>query len=167
MRHNSHQRGFTIVELLIVITVIALLAAIVIIAYSGVQKRARDAAVRSDFSNVQKRIELIKVESSDNTYPPTLHGRSGFRINKSLYITGANWNIFYCPNEAHTSYAFGAMTQDTSILMDSSGEISKTSNYLTAASVCAEAGRSDGSPATFGYNGSAQQWANWTSGDPE
>ncbi|MCB8045019.1 prepilin-type N-terminal cleavage/methylation domain-containing protein [Microbacterium oxydans] len=34
------QRGFTIVELMIVVVVIAILAAITIVAYNGIQKRA-------------------------------------------------------------------------------------------------------------------------------
>ena len=37
--------GFTIVELLIVIVVIAILAAISLVAYTGVQNSANDAAV--------------------------------------------------------------------------------------------------------------------------
>ena len=41
------RRGFTIVELLIVIVVIAILAAITIVAYNGIQQRAHNAATIS------------------------------------------------------------------------------------------------------------------------
>jgi prepilin-type N-terminal cleavage/methylation domain-containing protein len=41
--------GFTIVELLIVIVVIGILAAITIVAYNGIQDRANDTSVKSDY----------------------------------------------------------------------------------------------------------------------
>lgn len=44
----KRQHGFTIVELLIVIVVIAILATIVIVAYNGIQDRAHRVAVKSD-----------------------------------------------------------------------------------------------------------------------
>ncbi len=47
--------GFTIVELLIVIVVIAILAAISVVAYTGIQNRANDAAVKSDLANAAKK----------------------------------------------------------------------------------------------------------------
>ena len=40
--------GFTIVELLIVIVIIGILAAITIVAYNGIQQRAQAATVQSD-----------------------------------------------------------------------------------------------------------------------
>lgn len=47
-------QGFTIVELLIVIVVIAILAAITIVAYNGIQARARDARRSSDIAQIKK-----------------------------------------------------------------------------------------------------------------
>ena len=49
-------RGFTIIELLIVIVVIGILAAISIVAYRGVQTRARAAAHAQEISQAEKQI---------------------------------------------------------------------------------------------------------------
>lgn len=55
---NSYKKydGFTIVELLIVIVVIGILAAIVIVAFNGVQARARTTQRISDIQSIQKLI---------------------------------------------------------------------------------------------------------------
>ena len=52
-------RGFTIVELLIVIVVIAILASISIVAYSGVQSRANDTKLRAAATLFEKAILLF------------------------------------------------------------------------------------------------------------
>ena len=62
--------GFTIVELLIVIVVVATLAAVTVVAYSGVQQRARNSALAGETNNVSKKIELFKV--GGDTYPSSI-----------------------------------------------------------------------------------------------
>lgn len=57
--------GFTIVELLIVIVVIAILAAISVAAYTGINQRARDTQRRSDLSQLSKAIKLYQVDHGD------------------------------------------------------------------------------------------------------
>ena len=59
--------GFTIVELLIVIVVIAILAAISIVAFTGVQQRARDAERKQDIAAAQKALQLYFVDHA--AYP--------------------------------------------------------------------------------------------------
>lgn len=52
--------GFTIVELLIVIVVIAILAAISIVAYTGIQARAKDSKMKADVANIAKAMNAAK-----------------------------------------------------------------------------------------------------------
>jgi len=55
-------KAFTIVELLVVIVVIGILAAITIVGYTGVSKKAVEASLKSDLSNATKRLEMYKVD---------------------------------------------------------------------------------------------------------
>lgn len=52
--NRRNHTGFTPVELLIVIVVIAILATIAILAYNGIQERARDAQRMSDFAAIKQ-----------------------------------------------------------------------------------------------------------------
>lgn len=62
-------RGFTIVELLIVIVVIGILAALVIVTYAGIQQRARDTERKTDVKGIQGQLEAYW---ADNARYPTL-----------------------------------------------------------------------------------------------
>jgi len=84
-KHPMTTLGFTIVELLIVIVVIAILAAISIVAYSGIQQRANNTAI---IQAAQQTLKLIKASNVANgtTYP----------YNNSVCVTTDNsctaWN---------------------------------------------------------------------------
>lgn len=65
------QAGFTIVELLIVIVVIAILAAISIVAYRGINDRARAATVQSALNQAAKKVALWQADNS-GAYPAAL-----------------------------------------------------------------------------------------------
>lgn len=56
------KHGFTIVELLIVIVVIAILAAISVVAYNGIQQRARDSQRKSDLAAIAKALEVRAID---------------------------------------------------------------------------------------------------------
>ncbi len=62
-------KGFTIVELLIVIVVIGILAAISIVAYTGIQSRANDTRMRSAVAQLEKSILAWSVETSASSIP--------------------------------------------------------------------------------------------------
>ena len=60
-------KGFTIVELLIVIVVIGILATLVIVTFSGIQQRARDTQRQTDINAIQGHLEAYY--ASTGTYP--------------------------------------------------------------------------------------------------
>jgi prepilin-type N-terminal cleavage/methylation domain-containing protein len=66
MSFIKNKQGFTIVELLIVVVVIAILAAITIVAYNGIQNRARDAVVKSEVTDGQKKILMFATANGDS-----------------------------------------------------------------------------------------------------
>jgi len=70
----KNERGFTIVELLIVIVVIAILAAITIVAYNGIQNRAKASAGQELASQVAKKAEAYNTIKS--SYPTTINNFS-------------------------------------------------------------------------------------------
>jgi prepilin-type N-terminal cleavage/methylation domain-containing protein len=72
--------GFTIVELLIVVVVIAILAAITIVAYNGITQRANETALKSSIKQASTSIDLYKVDNS--AYPGSL---AILNINQVLY----------------------------------------------------------------------------------
>jgi prepilin-type N-terminal cleavage/methylation domain-containing protein len=61
MRKSS---GFTIVELLIVVVVIAILAAITIVSFNGITARANDSAVKTGLSNTIKKLGVKEPASA-------------------------------------------------------------------------------------------------------
>jgi prepilin-type N-terminal cleavage/methylation domain-containing protein len=82
-------RGFTIVELLIVIVVIGILAAITIVAYNGVQNRANDAVVQSDLENMAKAIQSYGAINGD--YPDVTN--SAVRTALGLKATRGSYDV--------------------------------------------------------------------------
>lgn len=68
-RTDSSNRGFTIVELLIVVVVIAILAAIVMVAYNGIVRQAQNVET---IANVRQAMSVIKMYVQDTNQPPLL-----------------------------------------------------------------------------------------------
>lgn len=91
IRWAKKQKGFTIVELLIVVVVIAILAAITIVAYNGIQNRAKDSAVKSAVSSASKKVGMYAVSNAD-TYPAT---KQDFLSYANLTDTPATTYAYY------------------------------------------------------------------------
>lgn len=69
IKSRQQERGFTIVELLIVIVVIGILAGITIVAYSGITQRANQSKIQQNAASVQSVAETM---NADNGFYPAL-----------------------------------------------------------------------------------------------
>lgn len=130
-------RGFTIVELLIVIVVIAILATVTIVAYNGIQNRAKASAAQSEAAQVAKRLESIKLQNPSEQYPATL-AAAGIQ-------TGSGTTVDYNYSPTANTYCFSA-TIDTA------------SYYVTSSRITPRVGNCDvstGAAAWWKFNGNA------------
>lgn len=66
---NKRNKGFTIVELLIVIVVIGILAGLVITTYNGIQQKARNTERTTDLKTFQSQLEAYN--ANNGRYPTT------------------------------------------------------------------------------------------------
>lgn len=67
LRDQKHQAGFTIVELLIVVVIIAILATITVVSYTGISQRSHVSTAIADLSNVRKKLDIYKIDN--NRFP--------------------------------------------------------------------------------------------------
>lgn len=85
---RNKRSGFTIVELLIVVVVMGILAAISIVAYNGIQNRASNTLTISDLKQASKQIEMS--HANDGTYPLTIsqvnNGEGLSNSSKTSYV---------------------------------------------------------------------------------
>jgi len=86
--NTKTQKGFTIVELLIVVVVIAILAAITIVSYNGITNRANASSAKSNAAGVQKKAELYAADGPTGKYPFTISSLTGAASDK-VYATSA------------------------------------------------------------------------------
>jgi len=144
MYKSSLKSGFTIVELLVVIVIIGILAAITIVSYTGITQKATAASLQSDLANASQKLKIWQLtESPDGGFPvsvsdcptpaPTntcLKKSDGAPFDAYVATAGANPTFSLTATNGPTSYN---ITQDTTpTITTSTGSLATTdpANWL-------------------------------------
>lgn len=170
---KQKQPGFTIVELLIVIVVIAILAAITIVAYNGIQNRANDTVVQSELKALANKNELFFVDNSRYRSMSELNDFN-FKATKNAYAIApaTSPNLTYCTNTAATRYVLLALTKSGKAYYTATGDASVKELPVAWSTVNSGTNcTAIDSQATSNYNGYASNdtttgpWRSWVGGN--
>lgn len=164
---QTAQKGFTIVELLIVIVIIGILAAITIVAYNGIQGRTYDTAVQSDIRNLYNK--SLAFYAAEGYYPaatdPEL-ARLEYTASKDVY-TLATPNLLFCTHDrtapdAKVAVVATSKSGKSFYISSNNGKGQYTgstpmSDYVT---ICAEVLGDSNTDRRYGYSAGWRSWVN-------
>ncbi len=143
----SYRRGFTIVELLIVIVVIGILAAIVIVAFNGVQNKAKVTSISSGLKQYSK--SMAAYNAANSRYPTSLEEAGVKNSNGISYqytsateqeycLTATSGTLTYYVSQVDATVQSGVCSNYNLLVWDEasapvvSGTTSDTSEFRTS-----------------------------------
>ena len=83
---KTNKRGFTLVEILIVVVILGILAAIVIPQFTNASTEAKESSLAADLQTMRSQIELYKIQHSDQAPDST----SSATFASALLVADAN-----------------------------------------------------------------------------
>ena len=127
---RSWARGFTIVELLIVIVVIAVLAAITIVVFNGLQQRAIQSSLQADVNKAKKKVMLYQAENG--TYPTAINCTNPSSTEICVEPSGSNAYSYTSLNTSTPPlYALSASNDALAYQVTESTPVQEGSGYST------------------------------------
>lgn len=114
-------KGFTLFELLISISIIGILTALAVVSFSSAQKKARDARRLEDMKSIQNAAEQYYSTVGNYVYPAGTDIAANWTVNGQALLQifpkdpkGVGWTGYsYTPGTGNTSYCACAMVENT------------------------------------------------------
>ena len=122
MNFKNKNKGFTLIEMLIVITIIALLASLILVGMGGARAKTRDSRRVADLHNIMNALELYYAKNG--VYPEGTYSSStswdafrtiligaGIGVNRVPQDPLSNTTYYYQYGGTTTDYVLGALLE--------------------------------------------------------
>lgn len=122
IRHLGSKKGFTLLEILVVIGIIAILVSLGFASYTTVQKKARDAKRKGDLTTFQKAMEecysvnsyaypIVTLSNSNKTISEVCPALGG----PSLTITDPSSNQYSVTSSTTSNFSITTQLEDLNV----------------------------------------------------
>jgi general secretion pathway protein G len=93
----SRRRGFTLVEVMLVLVILVILASLAVMALGPIQRRAKINAARAQIGSFKGMLDMFNQDL--DMYPSTQSGLNALRYQPNDVVNPAKWNGPYIDSE--------------------------------------------------------------------
>lgn len=169
---HTHEKGFTIVELLVVIIVISILTAITIVSYTAVQNASKESVVQQDLATFGKIMTRYKADTGSYPSDTTSVLINSYKVSfhKNVLESNTAYNLIYCSVSPYRSYSLLALTKTGKRFYIQNGDVAKEYTGSTSwtgttiSTICSSVQTGTTNAGTPGYRstGTPAGWQTWT-----
>jgi len=154
------KRAFTIIELLVVIVIIGILAAVVIVSFSNVSSRGIVASLQSDLASAKRQLINFQTQSSTSSFPTAINCSSPSASEICIRPSGSNtFSYTPIPSSNPSSFNLRATNGSTTYWVSDVGRVTTSSSNIVSSGLILNLDAGDATS----YPGTGTTWTDKSS----